>query len=121
MVALVVVAVRAEFGGKLKARKTAFEFGRRVLLDRKVAHVGDLDRVGVGFRQLGKEQAHFLLGLKVPVVQVHVAAHLLMGLGHNVLKADAAERVLGLGVFFFHIVNVVGNDHRNVQVTRELD
>ena len=88
------------------------------MLYRKVAHVCNLDCVVVGFRKLGKEQAHFLLGLEVPVVQVHVAAHLLVGLVEQILKADAAKRVLRLRVFLFHIVNVVGDDHRYVQVAR---
>ena len=59
-----------------------------------------------------------MLGLEVPVVQVHVAAHLLVRLVEQILKADAAKRVLRLGVFLFHIVNVVCDDHRYVQVAR---
>ncbi len=72
----------------------------------QVALLGDELCVGDGFRVVGEEREHLLLGLHVVAVVVHL--QLALGIVDGSVRADAEQHVVGLGVLRLQIMHVIG-------------
>ena len=83
-----------------------------------VAHVGDALGVIGCFRMVGEEVGHLLGALQIVGVILHPKTLLIVDGGAGV---DADQHVLQWGILLVHIVAVVGDHHRDVQLPAHTD
>ena len=72
-----------------------------------------LDRVGV----LRKEREHLLLAFQIELLRLELHARIL---AEGMVRLDADEHLLHLGIFFGDIMNIVRGDERNPRLPRQL-
>ena len=82
-----------------------------------VAHLGDLQRGGQGFRHFAEQRRHFVVALQIVRVVRHPHAVLL---ADQRAGADAQHDVLRGRVFLLDVVRVVGGDGPHVEFFRQL-
>ena len=105
--------------GNMHVRQAGAKFGRIVLVNRQIAHIGDFERVRHEFGIIRKKGSHFPLAFKIPLGSA--VPHRLVRFGKLCLKADAAQHVLRFGVFFHAIVYVVRQHRRYIELFCERD
>ena len=88
------------------------------LVERDVAALGDQQRVVAGAGHLTPERAHLGGRLEVEVAGVELEP---VGVGHRLAGLDAEQDLVGLGILFERVVQVVGGDHRDGQLAGQLD
>ena len=105
--------------GNMHVRQTGAKFGRIVLVNRQLAHIGDFERVRHEFGIIRKKGSHFPFAFKIPLGSA--VSHRLVRFGKLCLKTDAAQHVLRFGVFFHAIVYVVRQHRRYIELFCECD
>ena len=86
--------------------------------ERRLAALGDEQRVVAGLRELRPQRAHLLRALEVEVLRVELEA---ARVGHRLAGLHAQQHLVGAGVLGARVVQVVGRDERDRQVLREPD
>ena len=84
----------------------------------KIALLGDLCRVGAGFRHHGEQLVHLVGGLDVEFISLELHA---VGILNGLTGLDAQQDALHLGVLFAQIMGVVGGCHGDARLARKLD
>ena len=84
----------------------------------KIALLGDLCRIGTGFRYHGEQLVHLVCGLDVEFISLELHA---VGILNGLAGLDAQQNALHLGVLFAQIMGVVGGCHGDAGLARKLD
>ena len=84
----------------------------------KIALLGDLSRIGTGFRHHGEQLVHLVGGLDVEFIGLELHA---VGILNGLAGLDAQQDALHLGVLFAQIMGVVGSCHGDTGLARKLD
>ena len=84
----------------------------------KIALLGDLCRVGAGFRHHGEQLVHLVCGLDVEFISLELHA---VGILNGLTGLDAQQDALHLGVLFAQIMGVVGGCHGDARLPGKLD
>ena len=84
----------------------------------KIALLGDLFRIGAGFRYHGEQLVHLVCGLDVEFIGLELHA---VGILNGLAGLDAQQDALHLGVLFAQIMGVVGGCHGDAGLARKLD
>ena len=82
----------------------------------EIAHFGNSDRVGEGFRNLPEETLHLLRTLQEELVGFLLQSFFIMNRG---VRLDANEEILIGSVFFIAVVNIVCRDKGQAEFSRE--
>jgi len=84
----------------------------------KIALLGNLCRIGTGFRYHGEQLVHLVCGLDVEFISLELHA---VGILNGLAGLDAQQDALHLGVLFAQIMGVVGGCHGDARLPGKLD
>ena len=84
----------------------------------KIALLGNLCRIGAGFRYHGEQLVHLVCGLDVEFISLELHA---VGILNGLAGLDAQQDALHLGVLFAQIMGVVGGCHGDASLPGKLD
>ena len=84
----------------------------------KIALLGNLCRIGAGFRHHGEQFVHLVCGLDVEFIGLELHA---VGILNGLASLDAQQDALHLGVLFAQIMGIVGGCHGDARLPGKLD
>ena len=84
----------------------------------KIALLGNLCRIGTGFRYHGEQLVHLVCGLDVEFISLELHT---VGVLNGLAGLDAQQDALHLGVLFAQIMGVVGGCHGDARLPGKLD